>query len=52
MENSEKLLFEDDTAQWYVAMGERWLGPLTAEDIYEKIQNQEITWAHYVWRRG
>jgi len=52
MENTEKILFEDDTPQWYVAMGERWIGPLTAADVYERVLAQELTWAHYVWKQG
>jgi hypothetical protein len=52
MENSGKLFFEDDAPQWYVALGEKWVGPLTAADVHEKIQNLQITWAHYIWRRG
>jgi hypothetical protein len=53
MENSGKIFFEeDDTPCWYVALGTRWLGPMTASDIYEKILNHKLTWAHYVWRPG
>lgn len=52
MENSGKVLFGDETPQWYVAVGERWIGPLTAADVYEKILNHQITWAHYVWKKG
>jgi hypothetical protein len=52
MENSEKILFGDDAPQWYIALGEKWVGPLTASDVYERIQRQEITWAHYVWKKG
>jgi hypothetical protein len=52
MENSGRFLFDNDSPQWYVALGERWVGPLAATEVYEKIQVQEITWAHYVWRKG
>ncbi len=52
MENTDKILFEDKSPQWYVALGERWIGPLAAAEVYEKILNQEITWAHYVWKAG
>jgi hypothetical protein len=52
MENTGKVLFEDDTPQWYIALGSRWIGPLSAEDVYQKVLGQEITWAHFVWRPG
>ncbi|MGZ3687471.1 MAG: GYF domain-containing protein [Bdellovibrionota bacterium] len=52
MENTGSVRFENDSAQWYLALGERWVGPLTATDIYEKILKQELTWAHYVWKQG
>lgn len=52
MENSEKLLFGDDVAQWYLALGTKWVGPMTAAEVYEKILAHEITWAHYIWRKG
>ncbi len=52
MENTGEILFSDEKPQWYIAMGDRWIGPLSATDVYEKILNQEITWAHYVWKEG
>lgn len=52
MENTGKVLFEDDSPQWYVAMGSRWIGPLAATDVYQRITTHEITWAHFVWRPG
>jgi hypothetical protein len=52
MENTGKLLFEDQTPQWYVALGKNWIGPLTAADVYAKVIRQDVTWAHYVWRKG
>lgn len=51
MENTSKVLFSDDTIpQWFVAVGDTFLGPLTAADTYEKILNRELTWAHFIWR--
>lgn len=52
MENTGKVLFEDDTPQWYIALGERWVGPMAASDVYQKVLSQEITWAHFVWKPG
>jgi hypothetical protein len=52
MENTEKVLFEDDQPQWYVALGDRWIGPITASDVYERVVAQKITWAHFVWKPG
>lgn len=55
MENSEKILFGlvgDDKPQWYLALASKWVGPMTASDIYRKIQAHEITWAHFIWKKG
>ncbi len=57
MENTGKVLFGekdggDTHPQWFIAMGDRWVGPLLASDVYDKVLSQEITWAHYVWRAG
>jgi hypothetical protein len=53
MENTGKILFEGDAEpQWFVAVGEGWVGPLTSADVYEKVLSGEFSWAHYVWRAG
>ena len=52
MENTSKILFPDDAPQWYVALGDRWEGPLTSADVYEKVIAQEFTLAHFVWKPG
>jgi hypothetical protein len=52
MENSGKILFGDDTAQWYVAVGEDKMGPLKASEVYKKIESNEISWIHYIWKKG
>ena len=52
MENTDKILFDDQKVQWYVAMGQGWIGPFSASDLYQKILKQEITWAHFAWKAG
>lgn len=52
MENTDKVLFEDNKPQWYLAVGSGWLGPMSASEVYQKVQSSEITWAHYVWKQG
>ena len=53
MENTGNVLFGGETSpQWYIALGEKWVGPLTAADVYQKVLAQEITWAHFVWKPG
>ncbi len=52
MENTGNVHFEDDTPQWYIASGEQWVGPLAASDVYQKVLDQEITLAHFVWKPG
>ncbi len=52
MENTGKILFDDERAHWYVAVGEGWKGPFSASDLYQKILKQEYTWAHFIWKSG
>ncbi|MEO5970889.1 MAG: GYF domain-containing protein [Bdellovibrionia bacterium] len=52
MENSGKMLFGEDASQWYVAVGQKWIGPMSASDIYEKVASHQITLAHYAWKKG
>jgi hypothetical protein len=52
MENSGKIFFEDDGPHWYVALGDRWLGPMSAADVYAQILTGKLTWAHFVWKSG
>ena len=52
MENSGKVLFGDETPQWFLALGDEQVGPLMAADVYQKILKQEISWAHFVWKVG
>ncbi len=52
MENTEKVLFDDPAPQWYVAIGDGNIGPLSAAEIYEQVQQNQLTWAHYVWKPG
>ncbi len=46
------MLFGEDASQWYVAMGQKWIGPMSASDIYEKVANHQISLAHYAWKKG
>jgi hypothetical protein len=51
MENTGKILFDNDREpQWFVAVGEQTVGPLTANEVFEKIKTQELSWAHFIWR--
>lgn len=60
MENTGKVFFENDSAQWYIAAyeqsqiqaGTKYVGPMTAADVYQKVLRQEVPWTHYIWRPG
>ena len=52
MENTPSLLFDDPTPCWYLAAGEKWVGPFPAAEVYAKLTRGEATWAHYIWRTG
>ena len=39
-------------AGWYVAIDEKsWIGPFTIVDIVDRIYRQELTWAHFAWKK-
>lgn len=53
MENTGKTLFGgENQPQWFIAMGNQSIGPMTASDVYERVSKGEITWAHFVWKDG
>lgn len=52
MENTAQMLFGKDNSRWYVATGQSWVGPFSSAQIYEKIQRQELTWGHFLWKPG
>ncbi len=52
MESSKKNLFETDHSKWHLALGKRSLGPLKSLELYEMLQKQEISMAHYIWKTG
>ena len=52
MENTGNVLFDDRTQEWFVALGNRWQGPMTAAEVYRKVVNQDISWAHFIWKKG
>lgn len=37
---------------WHVFSGETWIGPYSVFEIHEKIIRNEITWVHYIWKKG
>lgn len=43
---------EQTKAEWFIAMGEQSVGPMTASEIYERIIGGELTWISYVWKEG
>lgn len=53
MENTSNIdPFKDKNPHWYIARGANWVGPLTAMEVYQRVLDQEISWAHFVWKPG
>ncbi len=45
--------FEGQTqAEWFIAVGEKSIGPMTASEIYDRVIAGELTWISYVWKEG
>lgn len=39
-------------AEWFIAIGDRSVGPLSASDVYDRVIAGELTWVSYVWKEG
>lgn len=39
-------------AEWFIAIGDQSVGPMTASDVYDRIIAGELTWISYVWKEG
>lgn len=51
--SKDALFFENDLhPQWFVALDDKPLGPMSAKEIYEKVLTQDLSWTHLVWRAG
>jgi hypothetical protein len=54
MENSRKILADGSgqEPEWFVVSGDKWVGPMTVSEIFEKIQTRDLSWAHFAWKEG
>ena len=52
MENTYQALFGEDDSEWYLGVGDQWVGPMSATDVFDEIQRGAITWGHPVWKTG
>lgn len=50
MENTNSIQFPNDQAEWFIAVGENYKGPFKAEEVYQKLQANEVTWVDHVYR--
>jgi hypothetical protein len=42
----------DTRPEWFVAIGEKSVGPMGAAEVYERIVAGELSWISYVWKEG
>ena len=50
MENTNTIEFPNDQAEWFIAFGESFKGPFKASEVYQKIQEKEVSWIDYCYR--
>jgi hypothetical protein len=50
MENTNTIQFPNDQAEWFIAEGENFKGPFKAEEVYKKLQANEVTWIDFIYR--
>ncbi len=39
-------------AEWFIAIGDQSVGPLSANDVYDRVIAGELTWISYIWKEG
>jgi hypothetical protein len=39
-------------AEWFIAIGDQSVGPMSASDVYDRVMAGELTWVSYVWKDG
>jgi hypothetical protein len=39
-------------AEWFIAMGDQSVGPMSASDVYDRVIAGELTWISYIWKEG
>jgi hypothetical protein len=52
MENTLNLLLQDTALKWYTVLNARPVGPLSAKEIVQRIQANELNFASHVWKEG
>ncbi|MBC7387352.1 MAG: DUF4339 domain-containing protein [Cryobacterium sp.] len=38
--------------EWFIAIGEKSVGPMSAPEVYERVVAGELTWISYAWKEG
>lgn len=38
--------------EWFIAIGEKSIGPMSASEVYDRVMAGELTWISYVWKEG
>jgi hypothetical protein len=60
MENTDKVLFSDDTQKWFIAspqgsgasLHELWEGPFTSEEVYKRLLRGYLSAGDFLWAKG
>ncbi|MBI3555618.1 MAG: DUF4339 domain-containing protein [Deltaproteobacteria bacterium] len=52
MENTSPFLFDNTDEKFFLALKGRAVGPLTAQEVYDKFKTGEAGLLHYFWREG
>lgn len=52
MENTSPFMFDNIDEKYFLALQGKAIGPLTAQDIYERVQKGEAGLLHFLWREG
>lgn len=52
MENTSSFLFDNVDEKYFLAVKGKAVGPLTAQEVYERVERAEVGLLHYCWCEG
>lgn len=42
----------DKQPEWFISVGDKSIGPMSAAEVYERVMGGELTWISYIWKDG
>lgn len=52
MENTDQLIFGNDSSEWFIAQGDDWNGPFKSQEVYHQVESGKLSWSSCIWKEG